>query len=352
MTETIAGERKVWEEEFGARWVAALSRLRDWASEREIPIRAGSVELLGSALLASWGWANGGSDSIVRPGRGAWILRVAPGSAELVRARIDEDGSFDLPGTPAIRIEESLFAHLPVVSDGVIWPNPEAWIHAARLLSTAGVSLGRSVVPSSPSALAAERDALLASDWRAAASAWETDRGAFWVARHSLGYATPFAREEWMRRAREWRLRVLPANVNESGIVPVRPGGFVRLGLAEIVSSETARTICEERLANGKFRSASTLFRRALRASVSRAELRALIVGGALGGWGSVPMLWARTFVEGPALRQLSRGARALVAAWKARMRPVGRRSCRSSRPLYVSSRLAPSAHVLSGARH
>jgi hypothetical protein len=358
VTETIAGERKVWEEEFGVLWVAALSRLREWAAVREIPIRAGSVELLESALLASWGWANGSSAHLssgaaVRPGRGSWILRVPPGAGEIVRARIDEDASFDLAGAPSIRIEESLFAHLPIVSDRVLWPSPEAWIHAARLLSTAGVSLGRSVVPSNESALLAERDALVASDWRAVATAWERDRGAYWVARHSLGYATPLAREEWVRRAREWRLRVVPANANESWVLPTRPGGFVRLGLGEVVSSETARALCEERLANGKFRGAGALFRRALRAGISRAELRRVVVGGALAGWGSVPVLWARTFVEGPAVRRLWHGAHVVSTAWKAHTRPVGRGPAplRSSQPLYLSSRLAPNLHVLSSAR-
>ena len=293
MATIIEFEQTHWQRPADRVWTAGLRRLFDWAAEREIEVRAGSADLA--------------------------VLRVPPEAGELVRRRVDGDEVLQAAGAPAIRIEESAFVHLPVPREGDAWPGPEAWIHAARLLSAARVSIGRFVVPSDESSLreqlcghgSPEHAAIVASDWHAAAAAWETDRAAFWLVRHALGFANPVGRSEWFARAREWKLRVLPAHVNESWVTATRAGRFVRRGLGEVVPGELAERVCEERLRGGKFRDVRALLRRGARAEISRSDVRALIVAGAMSTWGSVPVLWIRSFLEGAlwekAVRKLDR---------------------------------------------
>jgi hypothetical protein len=250
-------EREEWIRSLGREWVGALEALNRGAQGRGIPVQAGSSELLASGVARAWGWGAPPAELVARrdsrpapPEHGAWVLRVPPGCAPLLRSSIEASPALASGGGPSIHVEESALAHLP--SEGWRpgrWPAPESWHRAARLLhpwtkpdraivpGDAGdllEHLGRSVAP--------ERVLLVAWDlWRGAVAS-ETNRAAYWLARQAAGFGDGESARRWRRQAQEWGIRVLDPCPECGASFARRERNVIRLGL-ELPARVTQRSL-------------------------------------------------------------------------------------------------------------
>ncbi|GJM44144.1 MAG: hypothetical protein DHS20C21_09860 [Gemmatimonadota bacterium] len=298
-------ERERWTERYGRDWVSALEGLRLWAREVGIPVRAGSGALASSPLGQWWGWGGlpeciQGPQSGEGPSRSTrvstWVLRVPAGWADCLRTRIESDSRLDARGAaPVLVVEECALAHLPAEPAVSRWPSPESWWRAERLLGLSGEA---PLAPRTPEELVgglqsgalgrhpleARRARLAAWDLWCAASAWESDRAAWWLVRAAAGFASPSEVAQWDACAERWGLRLLPAGVERSGLCARAEGSDIRRGLEDLSSRarEVAPALVQDRVRGGAYHTAWEFVRRSRRRGADWSVIAEFALAGSL----------------------------------------------------------------------